>query len=69
MWQCPEKSQARIGRFSTFLREREKNAINVISITALGIKMADHSQGESGVGRNRAAKAKSVRLKILPLSS
>jgi hypothetical protein len=66
MWQCPEKSQARIGRFSTFLREREKNAINVISITALGIKMADHSQSESGVSRNRAAKSKSLRSIFCP---
>ena len=47
---------------------REKTT-DVISITALGIKTADDSHGESGEGTDWTTEAKSLRLKILPLSS
>jgi len=40
----------------------------VTSITAGDNQIADHRQSESGAGTNRPTGAKSLRLKILPLS-
>ena len=40
----------------------------VIAVTALKLKIGDHSQGESGVSRNRPIGPNSLPLKILPVS-
>ena len=45
-----------------------KSQLNVTTITVLETERADYSQGESGMSSNRRIGAKSLRLKILPLS-
>jgi hypothetical protein len=54
-------------RFRKFRVSRPRNPqSDVIAITALEVKMADHIQGESSRGSNQAAGANSLWLKILP---
>ena len=62
-----KKAQDRRG-VSEFCDGGPESQSKVISVTALKVKRADPSQGESSVGKSRPAGAKSLRLKILPLS-
>ena len=59
--------RVKLGRLTLFQVECVESQSNVISVIALDMARADHSQAESGINRVWSIRANSLRLKILPL--